>query len=358
MVKQCAIEGCVNRSKSRGLCPKHAHRMKKFGDPHFSPRLTYSEDSICCVEECSNRPKSRGMCDKHYARFKASGDPDSPSTKRSYSDGSVCQVDECTKPPKSLGYCRLHYERFRSTGDPLGVRKVAKHAEGTTCKVDSCGGKVVGQDLCNKHYLRFKNHGDPLGGGAFVFTRKVQIDSNGEIRCPECERTLPTSEFHKDNHSPSGFRARCKACHTSQVKNWYQKNAERQRKLALKRYADNIAKMRSRDKERYEKDKEKRLELASKHSQIRRARKKSGAIDRGISKNRLRKIFGDNCYYCGIEMNFAPATERKYISNHATIEHIIPLSNGGTHTWENVVLACRSCNLSKGSKDESDWNLS
>jgi 5-methylcytosine-specific restriction endonuclease McrA len=32
----------------------------------------------------------------------------------------------------------------------------------------------------------------------------------------------------------------------------------------------------------------------------------------------------------------------------ATIEHIIPISQGGTHTWDNVAPAHYYCNMSKG----------
>ena len=31
-----------------------------------------------------------------------------------------------------------------------------------------------------------------------------------------------------------------------------------------------------------------------------------------------------------------------------TIDHVIPLSKGGTHTWGNVQLACYECNQRKG----------
>jgi 5-methylcytosine-specific restriction endonuclease McrA len=39
------------------------------------------------------------------------------------------------------------------------------------------------------------------------------------------------------------------------------------------------------------------------------------------------------CQYCG---RFADS-----------IDHVVPRSRGGTHVWENVVAACRACNLRK-----------
>lgn len=42
---------------------------------------------------------------------------------------------------------------------------------------------------------------------------------------------------------------------------------------------------------------------------------------------------GHLCQYCGA------AAEN--------IDHVVPRSKGGTHTWDNVVAACRPCNMRK-----------
>lgn len=43
------------------------------------------------------------------------------------------------------------------------------------------------------------------------------------------------------------------------------------------------------------------------------------------------------CQYCG-------STKR------LTLDHVIPRSKGGTHTWDNVVAACEKCNSAKGDR--------
>lgn len=43
------------------------------------------------------------------------------------------------------------------------------------------------------------------------------------------------------------------------------------------------------------------------------------------------------CQYCG-------STKR------LTLDHIIPRSRAGTHTWDNIVAACEGCNQEKGSR--------
>ena len=40
------------------------------------------------------------------------------------------------------------------------------------------------------------------------------------------------------------------------------------------------------------------------------------------------------CHYCG-----APATE---------VDHVLPVARGGTDAQDNLVAACRNCNLAKG----------
>lgn len=45
---------------------------------------------------------------------------------------------------------------------------------------------------------------------------------------------------------------------------------------------------------------------------------------------------GHRCQYCG--------------GTAESIDHVIPRSKGGPHTWENVVAACRPCNVHKGDR--------
>ena len=54
-------------------------------------------------------------------------------------------------------------------------------------------------------------------------------------------------------------------------------------------------------------------------------------------------------------MDFSVAVGRKFNRDMATIEHLIPLARGGEHTWENTVLACRHCNISKNAKSIEEF---
>jgi len=45
---------------------------------------------------------------------------------------------------------------------------------------------------------------------------------------------------------------------------------------------------------------------------------------------------GGRCQYCS-----APAE---------SLDHVVPRSRGGAHSWDNVVACCRRCNVSKGNR--------
>lgn len=54
-------------------------------------------------------------------------------------------------------------------------------------------------------------------------------------------------------------------------------------------------------------------------------------------------------------MDFKKGVGRKFNNDMATIEHLTPLARGGEHTFENTVLACRFCNISRGAKSQEDF---
>lgn len=53
-----------------------------------------------------------------------------------------------------------------------------------------------------------------------------------------------------------------------------------------------------------------------------------------------------HCLYCGAAFGLA---------FKATLDHLIPIKKGGTHSAANVVVCCLACNSKKGSLDYLDW---
>lgn len=69
---------------------------------------------------------------------------------------------------------------------------------------------------------------------------------------------------------------------------------------------------------------------------------------REANLNRQNIFRRDNfeCQYCGSKRDL-------------TLDHVLPVSRGGMHTWLNLVTACRKCNTKKGdcTPDEISMNL-
>lgn len=53
------------------------------------------------------------------------------------------------------------------------------------------------------------------------------------------------------------------------------------------------------------------------------------------------------CQYCGEQPGKA----------NLTVDHVLPRSRGGTHTWENVVTACGRCNRRKGNRTPEEAGM-
>ncbi|MCG3808923.1 HNH endonuclease [Psychrobacter sp. Ps4] len=93
-------------------------------------------------------------------------------------------------------------------------------------------------------------------------------------------------------------------------------------------------------------------QLAEKH------RRKSGRIAKSRRRARIRNTKNDpidpfdvfdaadwRCYLCG---KSTPKSLRGTYDNRAPeLDHIKPLSKGGTHTMDNVACCCRECNRIK-----------
>lgn len=76
----------------------------------------------------------------------------------------------------------------------------------------------------------------------------------------------------------------------------------------------------------------------------RRRLEANGRIDWAISIERLIKRDGAGCYLCGTSVNRSVGYNHDLYPN---IEHVVPVSKGGTHTWDNVKVAHRICNMKK-----------
>lgn len=157
--------------------------------------------------------------------------------------------------------------------------------------------------------------------------------------CFKCKIEKEVSEFPTSKRNKDGRHSWCRECKTdyrrtqyllnkekeaTQHKIWVSNNQERRRLQNVK--ATTIWQSRNQDKVKHWKNN-------NKHK--RRASEKSGdlTLEQWIE---LCNKYGNACLSCG--------------KSGVTIDHVVPLSKGGTHTIDNVQPLCGKCNSIKHDK--------
>lgn len=156
------------------------------------------------------------------------------------------------------------------------------------------------------------------------------------------------------------------------AKQWYAENKDDQNAKSRKRYAQNIDEMREKSKKRQLKWKQdnpdgyflSRLKYKQNpltrfknkaRREIKRAEKynclignKEDILNKYIEISSIDKA---SCYYCGEDCGLSVPGYQKDI----TIDHKTPLSRGGDHDIDNMVICCRQCNSLKERKTEHEY---
>jgi 5-methylcytosine-specific restriction endonuclease McrA len=61
---------------------------------------------------------------------------------------------------------------------------------------------------------------------------------------------------------------------------------------------------------------------------------------------RMRSRQRDECYYCSTPLG-----------GLGEIEHVVPISRGGSHSVGNIVISCKGCNRTKAHRTVMEWRL-
>lgn len=98
---------------------------------------------------------------------------------------------------------------------------------------------------------------------------------------------------------------------------------------------------------------EKKRYYRSRYQVARRARIKTTQVEH-IYRGRIYARDEHSCYLCGEQLNMdAQAPEPKA----PTIDHVVPLARGGSHTYDNLRAACFECNSRKSDRTEDEYLL-
>lgn len=170
--------------------------------------------------------------------------------------------------------------------------------------------------------------------------------------CSTCKLAKTATEFYKSKKSLDGLCHTCKICSLARSKHWRENNPLRKLRVDATYRENNREELRKYFQAYYASNKEKRWHvqmqwrknnkehfkfIARQQSARRRSLEKVGKITKQEWQDRLAE-YNYHCAYC-----------LKPFDN-LEMEHMLPLSRGGTHTIDNIVPACRTCNGTKSSK--------
>lgn len=192
--------------------------------------------------------------------------------------------------------------------------------------------------------------------------------------CRDCGLTLPLDAFYRHRGTKDGRDSYCKTCARSRRKAWYVANAERASATSRAYYESHREAIKARSRRDYYGNREARLEAhrayhrehwpefyarnaekyrvkaqayyrAHRHRWPQYNARRRSAMTEATPEVRawVAYLLEQSCVYCG---NSEPIE----------VDHVVPLSRGGTHSVENLAPACRPCNRAKGAKLLSEWD--
>lgn len=215
----------------------------------------------------------------------------------------------------------------------------------STCSIPGCETPIRARGYCVSHYGRWSRYGDPL----HINPRSAKINkilADGAVECTVCGERKTLSEFSRDSTRPTGHRRTCKSCCKLSFESWGSANPEKLSASYAAYRAANADKIRAYRSEYLPEWKRRNTEKLREYTYRRRALKAGtscGPIDIGL----LWENSGGVCAICSEPLG----REVKWPDDgFASIDHIHPLSQGGTHTQENLQYTCLGCNLRKHAK--------
>lgn len=173
-----------------------------------------------------------------------------------------------------------------------------------------------------------------------------EIKPGKEMQCPHCLKEARQTR----EEAEAKRKAEAKA-----------QREERERLKLLEAYQKDLAKVhdcpvcgRQTSRKKYCSQECSKKAKHQRHEVSRRLKIKKAMVDNDITLEGLYKRDNGFCHICGLKCNLEDyvVTERTIVCGdwYPSIDHVIPLSKGGTHSWSNVKLAHRGCNSWKGDR--------
>ena len=198
--------------------------------------------------------------------------------------------------------------------------------------------------------------------------------------CLVCRQSFPATPEHftRDKSRADGLHPYCKACRNKERRErrhadpeaerhnreranaWYWANKERACASRKRAYSENreqaitaSAEWRRANPERYRatqhecKLRHYRQNREAYAAYVRNRRARIRDAEGSHTAKDVRHLFREQrgrCLYCGCDL-----------SDGYHVDHVIPISRGGSNDISNLALACRTCNCSKNNRPPNEW---
>lgn len=290
------------------------------------------QSDICSVSSCDNliAVQKHKLCNAHYLRLSRHGSvqEDKP-LRRGASSVSTCEAVGCSNPTRgaSGSWCSKHYYGATSfyKRNPRNVPYSPKqYTYLDTCVLEGCESLVyrLKSGMCYLHTRRNEMEGSP---GQAARKKVHKYEESAVCLVPSCENKVSSLGYCSGHYSrvhKSGSVREDVPLNTAQSVKIYIPDKNGKGYFRYFRFRDLEAPV---EVERFD---------------------FSDLIARD----------GTKCQFCLKELDFSPVrkntTDRR---DFATLEHLLPISRGGAHTLENVILLCWSCNSRKNNKTVAEY---
>lgn len=205
---------------------------------------------------------------------------------------------------------------------------------------------------------------------------KREVLPPGQKRCTRCKEVFPADEIHfRYRKSHNALFSKCRQCehlrdaelrhenaeqiqasqlryiqnHPDRVKatkvKWDKANTDQRSIYAKQRYVENRDELLAKCREWQIANPEKRKARNQKRRSLRHNAEGTHTSDQ------IRELYQEQnglCAYCGVRIMWG-------IPYDVHLDHVTPLSRGGSNWIDNILLCCQPCNLSKSKRMLDEW---